>query len=200
MLRSLVIQDKLGAMSPGDMKAVVDLVNIRLPGLNVLEYHIGDSTTKSIPDLLHNSCRSFSRLVRVVQPLVVLRDGIRKTAGFAVPTQLESTHPELHLSLCQIKNYFAREVLPDIAKVRDYRRGIRKVHAVALHHGYYLRATSALRSSPDGEVRPDNTFRGIAKHSKRLVKSISIFTEHGEVDVDVILLQGKKTQMVIEKD
>ena len=78
-----------------------------------------------------------------------------------------------------MRDYFAREALPDIAKIRLYRRAWYKAHEFALQHGCYLRVTT-LRSSPDGEVRPDGAVDALCKVLDGMQTSDRLVSWHRE--------------------
>jgi hypothetical protein len=159
MLCSLVIQDKFAALSPRDARAIVELVNTRLPNLSALGYHIGAITPVTRPDLLPSFLRNYRRAIEAIQPLVDLRASVRTTFDLPVPAELSSTIS--YVALCQMSKHIVEVALKIVRQVREARRLMRGYHEKALDRGCYLRATLALRSSSDVNLALHKSVSGI---------------------------------------
>ncbi|KAG9526722.1 hypothetical protein KCV07_g319, partial [Aureobasidium melanogenum] len=172
MLNSLVINDKPGAMTPRDMKFIVDLVNIGLPNLRVLGYQVGASTATSPNDLIRNSYFSVTRIVKVTQPFARLKFGILTFVEVPIPTELTAAQPQFYHSLCDLRrqNYrYATKLIPHMVKLR---REVHKDHELALQRGDYLLITVNLRSMSIVEVKAGRTTASIEE-------ALDVFHNHG---------------------
>jgi hypothetical protein len=164
MLCSLVIQDKFAALSPRDARAIVELVNTRLPNLSAFGYQIGAITSVTRPDLLLSFCRNYRRATEVIQPLVDLKASVRTTFDLPVPAELSSTNS--YTALCQMSKHIAGEALRIVKRVREARRLMRGYYEEALDRGCYLRATLALRSPSDVDL---TLHKSISSIEERLI-------------------------------
>ncbi|KAG9858936.1 hypothetical protein KCU98_g332, partial [Aureobasidium melanogenum] len=146
MLHSLVINDVYNAMTPQDMKLIVDLVNARLPGLQVLGYQVSTDIGFSLNDLMMSSSSSIAHTVITIQPFARLRRGTRTFLEVPIPAKLASALPQVYDSLCDLRErllVYAAMVMSPMAKLR---RAANKRHELTLHRGDYLCLTLALRS------------------------------------------------------
>ncbi|KAH0346496.1 hypothetical protein KCU81_g3908, partial [Aureobasidium melanogenum] len=176
MLTSLVINDKSAAMTPRDMKLIVDLVNIRLPNIRVLGYQVGTTTATSLTDLLRDTYLSIAGIIKVVQPFACLKSGIRTFVEVPISTELATLQPQLYHSLCHMRHHIYAYASRIISRMVRLRRIAHKHHALALQRGDYLLITVPLRSTPIVEAQVSKTTNGIEE-------MLNVFHDHGWVEM-----------------
>jgi hypothetical protein len=177
MLHSLVIKDETAAMSPKDMRFLVDLVATQLPNLRGFGYHVGVCTSSSFPELMR-SCRNLCRTFRVVQPLARLKADVRKSISSPAPTELASLSTQMNSAWCKMGGRLEQYTTDGIEKVVRTRRTMRKHHALALEGDDYLYCTVVVRSMWNGDMRGVKSSSGIEKRLKSMHTGGSIVEEH----------------------
>lgn len=186
MLYTLVIHSTSAAMSPREMKAVVDIVNTHLPNLRVFGYHVSANTAGSFMERVRNSCREICRTPKDIQPLAHLKTDIRLFLELPDPVWLASIEPTLYEGLCSVRQLLSGYAMETITQRVRGRRVAKDFHGLAQTRGVYLHITSALRSRSAVKVRVSKTtalmeaalsnlhslgdceyvFRGMKKHAR----------------------------------
>jgi len=146
MLLSLVIHDRSAAMSAGDTRFVVDLINTHMPKLRVFKYHVITANIGSPELFVHEFVCNRARAGKAVLPLVSLRAGIRTTLDMPIPTDPALNDPHIYPFLCEVRQRSLEQALEAVLRLRDMRRGTREHHAWAVNSGCYLHLTQTLRA------------------------------------------------------
>lgn len=153
MFHSLVIEDPHCTMSPRDMGAIVNLINLDLPQLRVFGVKsIGPSAVTWFADRVNTYCMGLYRTTFLIQPVARLRPNIRTflELPFLLDTVLNG--PRIQPAIASTQRYMCTRLMRGISQIVEIRHTAQRCHTLSLYHGDYLQATLALRSMSDTEL------------------------------------------------